>query len=76
MASATPVATAVPTLGPFNVDGFSNCFYNGNGGLSCNSQATCVVCEGSEACAQNTGDCDFHGIDGYGGYETEMICTW
>lgn len=72
-----PVATAVPTLGPFNVDGLNDCFYNGNGGLSCNPQATCVVCEGSEACAQNTAECDVFGVPLNGaGYITDLICTW
>lgn len=55
--------------------GSANCFYNGNGGLTCNSQATCVVCEGSEAL--KTLECDVFGepVDG-AGYITDLICTW
>jgi hypothetical protein len=75
--STVPVATAIPTLGPFSVNGYTNCFYNGNGGLTCNPNAKCQVCDGLINCGPSSEECDVFGVplDG-AGYITDMICTW
>lgn len=73
-----PVPTDIPSgFGPFNVDGYVECEYDGGVGLTCNPDAVCTQCVEGTECYNESETCGVAGIpiDG-AGYITEIICMW